>query len=170
MLWLIILILVIAQVVSAWHLIKLWNQGSDESKWRMSSLINQSEERRYRYPIIDITENRVYIPEARIYLPLNDVSRNLRYDYISLKNQEHLHLSTLGIVGRQTDHDPASCDKVVSIIKPSDANKYKLYSLVGTIQPTKDGLSEIIVHNACRIYPDNLRESLATIAKEIRSY
>ena len=104
--WVVISILIIAQAISAWYLVRLWNHGSESSKRDFSAYINKSEEERYNHPIIDVAEGRVYIPEARIYLPLNEITRNLRYDYFKpLQGNTSLRLSTSSIVGAQIEKD-----------------------------------------------------------------
>lgn len=170
-LWAIISVLIVLQAISAWYLIKMWRYESQRSERNLSELINESEERRYQYPIIDISENRVYIPEARIYLPLNEVTRNLRYDYFSVSNTTSLRLSTSSIVGSQIAKDDHACDKVI-MISPSKDPAMITYSPVGEIQPTKDGLRYISVHrkDTCSIYYGSVHEDLTEAAKLITQY
>lgn len=77
----IISLLVVSQTISAYYIFKNREYIFEDSKTLHSSLINTLEEKRYKEPVVDITENRVYIPEARVYLPLNNTTRDLRYDY-----------------------------------------------------------------------------------------
>lgn len=172
-LWVVISILAILQGVSAWYLVKLWNHESETSKRDFSAYINKSEEERYKHPIIDVAESRVYIPEARIYLPLDEVTRDLRYDYFK-PPQGHtvsLRLSTSSIVGAQIEKDDHACDKVV-MLSPSKKPAMTTYKPVGEIEPTKDGLRYISVHqkDTCSTYYGNVQEDLAAAAKLIAQY
>jgi len=170
-LWLVIAVLIALQAISAWYLIKLWNIVSQDSKHNFAMLIDRSEERRYSSPIIDVSENRVYIPEARVYLPLNDVTRNLRYDYSHMRSPKSLYLSTSSTVGAQTEDDDHSCDKVVSLQQTPEPAMSD-YSSIGEISPTKDGLRYVYAHNKenCSIYYGTVREDLMNAAKAIQSY
>jgi hypothetical protein len=96
------MILTITQALSGWYVIKLWNIESENDKRHLAELINKSEQRRYESPIINVSENRVYIPEVRVYLPLNEVTRSLRYEYSTTPISTSLHLSTVSTVGAQT--------------------------------------------------------------------
>jgi hypothetical protein len=171
-LWVVISILVVLQAISAWYLVRLWNHESESSKRDFSAYINKSEEERYSHPIIDITEGRVYIPEARIYLPLNDTTRNLRYDYFKPpQGNTSLRLSTSSIVGAQIEKDDHACDKVI-MLSPSKYPAMTTYSPAGEIQPTKDDLRYIYVHSkdTCSTYYGSAQEDLTIAAKLITSY
>lgn len=168
----VISILVVLQAISAWYLVGLWNHESESSKRDFSAYINKSEEDRYSHPIIDIAEGRVYIPEARIYLPLNDTTRNLRYDYFKPpQGSTSLRLSTSSIVGAQIEKDDHACDKVI-MLSPSKYPAMTTYSPAGEIQPTKDDLRYIYVHSkdTCSTYYGSVQEDLTTAAKLITSY
>jgi len=164
-----------AQGLSAWHIVKL-REYSDNSDISMRFLLRNGEEDRYKYPVIDVSENRVYIPEARIYLPLNDTSRNLRYDYAKhgadFKSRT-LYISDSSVVGRQTDERYASCDKVVMLTPRTDAQPV-LSSVVGTIVPSKDGLRDIYMHpsESCgdKEWYANMSQKLVEVVKEAKSY
>lgn len=172
-LWAVISVLIILQGVSGWYLLRLWNHESETSKRDFSAYINKSEEERYKYPIIDVAENRVYIPEARIYLPLNEVTQNLRYDYFKPPqgNTVSLRLSTSSIVGAQIEKDDHACDKVI-MLSPSKNPAIATYSPGGEIQPTKDNLRYISVHqkDTCSTYYGNVQEDLTAAAKLIVKY
>lgn len=170
-LWIVIIILAISQAISAWYLMKIWNYNSDSSQQSTYSLISKVEEKRYKYPVIDIAEGRVYIPEMRIYLPLNDSTRDLRYDFFNAPNYKSLRLSTSSAVGVQNDTDDPSCDKVV-ILSKSKEGASSIYYDAGEIKPTKDGLRYLSVHNkdTCSIYFGNIREGLVEAAKSITQY
>jgi hypothetical protein len=170
--WIVIAILVVLQGVSAWYLVKLWSHESESSKRDFSAYINKSEEERYEHPIIDVAEGRVYIPEARIYLPLNEVTRDLRYDYFKPpQGNTSLRLSTSSIVGAQFERDDHACDKVI-MLSPSKDPAMTTYSLAGEIQPTKDDLRYISVHSkdTCSTYYGNVQEDLTAATKLITSY
>jgi hypothetical protein len=170
-LWIIIFILILLQGISAWYVTRLWSSESRNSKYNLYTLINSSEENRYKYPVIDVSEGRVYIPEARIYLPLNEVTRDLRYDYFVVENYKSLRLSVSSIVGSQLERDDHACDKVV-MLSPSIESKGATYDDAGEIQPTKDGFRYLLVHNkdTCSIYHDSMQERLAEAAKQITQY
>lgn len=175
-LWTVILILIILQGLSAWHILKLREYAGSTSDLSMSFALKNAEEDRYKYPIIDVAENRVYIPEVRIYLPLNETSRNMRYDF-----REHgagfwskaLYFSTSSIVGRQSEAEYETCDKMVTLASSEDV-KINKEQLVGSINITKDGLSDIYVHpdDICwdqKWYTD-MKQGLADVIKEAKNY
>ncbi|MNQ66403.1 hypothetical protein D3C85_808950 [compost metagenome] len=171
-LWVVISILVVLQTISAWYLVGLLNRESESSKRDFSAYINKSEEERYKHPIVDVTERRVYIPEASVYLPLNEVTRDLRYDYFKPPHGNiSLRLSTSSIVGEQIEKDDHTCDKII-MISPSKDPAMTTYSPAGEIQPTKDSLRYISVHrkDTCSTYYGNVQEDLTAAAKLITSY
>ncbi len=166
-----ILLLAIAQGVSLWYITKLHSYYFEDSSRSLSALINSSEESRYKHPIIDVSENRVYIPEARIYLPLNDITRELRYDEsFSFKGSERIYFSTNATVGSQTTEDDPSCDKVVTLAKPAEPQTDSSYSLSGLVSPTKDGLTDVYTHADCKIYYGNIKIDLAEAVKQLQNY
>jgi hypothetical protein len=168
-LWAIIVLLLISQVVSAIFLARLINVDSRDSKQSLYAFINRIEEKRYKYPVIDVSEGRVYIPEARIYLPLTDTTRNLRYEYQNTVANT-LHLSVSSAVGSQREEDDPTCDKIITIT-PASSRLSTNESLVGTIQPTKDGLSHITaIKKACKTYQASTWDELAQAAKAIQQY
>jgi len=164
LLWGIVILLTITQSLTLGYIAKQHTATTEKTQDSKNDFVNSMEERRYRLPVIDIKEDRAYIPEARIYVPLNGNSRDIRYQYLG----ETLWLSTAIAVGRQIDQDVASCDKVVLVtpVKRADPN----YTLAGTIN-AKDGSPRYIFkHNACKIYGEALSQSLADVAKEIQYY
>lgn len=167
-LWIAVFILTALQVVSFVYIIKIGNHISDDSKKSMTSFINSTEEKRYKYPVIDISENRIYIPEARIYLPLNDISRDIRYNFFNMKDHEALYFSLPAAIGRQTEYDDPGCDKVVALTQSKEIVSGNIF--VDEVQPTKYGLKYISRHNACQIYPDSLSSNLAEIVKQLQQY
>lgn len=175
-LWIIVLILVALQGVSAWRIVKLQEYADSNSNLSMRFLLKNSEEERYKYPIIDVAENRVYIPEARIYLPLNDTSRDMRYDYREFGGDNSfkiLYFSVSSVVGQQGNSQFASCDKMVTLADPAKIQGRK-NNTVGTIQTTKDGLSDISMYTdePCwnQEWYANLRHNLVEVVKTAKNY
>ena len=172
-LWLIVLVLCLLQILSILWIAKLQgsiNHGPDLS---MKFLLRNAEEDRYKYPIIDVAANRVYIPEARIYLPLNEASRDMRYDFRTLNDSPKstaLYFSTSSVVGRQTGAQYESCDKMVTLAQASTVQVVDS-SKVDTIQPTKDGLRDIYMHSVGTCWGDwydDLRDDLAGVIREAK--
>jgi hypothetical protein len=131
---------------------------------RIQASVNEIEERRYRYPVIDIKENRVYIPEVHMYVPLTENSRDLRYEVWS----DTVWLSASIAVGRQTGNQDASCDKVVLLTESE--KKGQGYIAVGTIKASDGRVRYIFRHPACDIYSDSFSKDLADVAKQIQYY
>ncbi len=168
-LWVIIFLLVVVQIVSVLYIAKLYGSLMSDSQESISRLVNSVEERRYVHPVISVSEGRVYIPEARIYLPLNDTSRHLRYEYVSFAHDtKKLFFSVRGAIGRQIADDNPSCDKVVELSRTKQSNTE--YVFAATIRPTKDGLRYVYKHKPCSIYSDTLNDDLADIVTQARSY
>jgi hypothetical protein len=163
-LWTAVFILAALQALSSVYILNLWEQDHRASRQLLSVYIGRVEESRYKHPVIDVTENRVYIPEARVYLPLNKISRDVRYDYAG----KTLYLTLPGAIGRQINKDPIDCDKMVLLTQSIKAGPH--YTLVSTIQSTDVSFHYVFKHKSCTIYPDSMSEDLAKIAKEIHSY
>jgi len=170
-LWAVILVLIILQVVTIWYVARLWNDHLVSSKQALYSLIAKSEERRYKYPVISITENRVYIPELRIYLPLDDATRNLRYEYVNLPTYTSLRLGVSSTVGQQSETDDPFCDQVVVLSATKDGMD-PAHNYVGELPSTIGSLRYMYVHNkaTCSIYNDNIQDDLVRAAKLITKY
>ena len=174
--WALILMLILLQAASIWHIQKLQEQANHNSELSMKYILKNAEEDRYKYPVIDIAENKVYIPEARIYLPLNEVSRDLRYDYRvqgGVNKTPVLYFSTSSVVGQQNNAQYASCDKMVTLTSPS-TQKVVVGNSIDRIQPTKDGLSEIHTYTeeSCwnqKWYGD-LQQDLLEAVQTIKNY
>jgi hypothetical protein len=64
-LWTVILLLIILQGVSAWHIVKLREYADSTSDLSMRFALKNAEEDRYKHPIIDVSENRVHIPTVK---------------------------------------------------------------------------------------------------------
>src|SRR5690606_12807709 len=161
-----LLLLVISQIVSAYYIFKNREYIIDDSERFVSYAINSTEEKRYSHPIIDVTENRVYIPEARIYLPLNETTRHLRYEYNDSFDDARLYLSMRGVVGHQRETESPFCDKMISFSK----EKKEASGFVSEIKTTKDGFRYIYRHPKCEIYYGTVDDDLANAAKEIKNY
>lgn len=162
----IICLLVISQLVSAYYIFKNREYINHDSQQSLTSFVNSTEEKRYSHPVIDVSENRVYIPEARIYFPLNDTTRHLRYEYSNAFSQPKLHISMRGVVGSQKQGEPATCDKMLSFSREASDS----INLVSEIEPTKDGFNYIYRHPKCDIYYGTIYDDLSEAAKEVRTY
>jgi hypothetical protein len=176
-LWIAIIILSALLFSSIWYILKSSNASmtassnpaqrtavSESDKARMQAFVNDIEQRRYRYPVIDVKEDRVYIPEVRMYLPLNESSRDIRYQ----ARGETLWLSTAMAVGRQTGDADASCDRVVLLTQ--SANDGQNYIAEGSIKTNDGSLRYIFRHPACQIYGEAISKSLADVVKEAHYY
>jgi hypothetical protein len=166
-LWVIIFILVAIQAITTWYLIQLWSSNAAVTRMAGDTYFSRAMESRYSDPIIDISENRVYIPEARIYLPLNETTRKLQYRYLSAFEHQTLYLSISRMVGRVTEGVDPSCNNLVLV---SDSNKNKSSNLAGTLAPTADGLQYIYIDKSCEPYTADLRKDIAEAAKTITPY
>lgn len=163
---LIVLLLVAAQALSFYLIYQNKAYIIHDSERSIANLINTSEEKRYREPVIDAAENKVYIPEAQIYLPLNPTTRDLRYDYRKVSQKADLYLSLRGVVGNQISTDDPSCDKMVQI-----TGEKNLSTPFSEIEPTNDGLRYIFKHDSkCSIYFGTTLDDLTEAAKQIKSY
>lgn len=174
MVWVVILLLIVTQIYLIWHVTNLSNtvrQTKDDVRLMVSNakesapndFVNLVEERRYRYPVIDVKENKLIIPEARLELPLTEASRDLRYQYMN----DRLWLSTAMAVGRQTASDSPSCDRVV-IITNGDVDT--AYDSVGKIKTSKNEERTIYKHKPCEIYGEELASEIADVARQLRYY
>jgi hypothetical protein len=176
-LWVAIIILTALLVSTIWYILKAPSVSkivsstnsrplTQAEEQRSQDVVNEIEERRYRYPVIDVKENRVYIPEARMYVPLSEDSRDLRYEMWG----ETIWLSLSITVGRQTGNEDASCDKVV-IFTPSPEKWARGYAAAGTVT-SKDGSTRYILrHPACKnFYGDEFSQKLADVIKQVQYY
>jgi hypothetical protein len=167
-LWFAFIALLLLQIVTIGYIIKLHTSYSKDSSSLLNRLINESETRRYITPIISVSEDRVYIPEFHIFMPLNDVSRKLQYS-ISSDLTKDLYLSTTGVVGSQNSDDDPSCDRMVRI--STSKNTFTGEKYIGEIAPTKDGLRYIYQNiHKCSIYPPGVSDRLVTTAESIQQY
>ncbi len=163
---LLLFIVLLSQIVSLYVAFDNRKNIYHDSRQSLSRLINSSEEKRYREPVIDIQDNRVYIPEARVYLPLNSTTRDLRYDYANSFDKPILHISHRSAVGNQIPSDSPQCDKMFTITKDSS---------IGTpsfeIEPTKDGLQYVFKNDSkCDIYIGTIHDDLTEALKQAKNY
>ena len=168
-LWVIIFILVAIQAITSWYLITLWNRHDDTSRLTGNLYFSWISERYYKDPVIDIAGNRVYIPEARVYLPLNETTRDMQYRYTNIPGRVvTLSLSTSSIIGRTTSENPLPCDGLVSLSQTKERASDNLFA---TIQPTKDGLRYIYTPQTCVTqYSKPTQEALAKAAETMTQY
>jgi hypothetical protein len=174
-LWVVIILLATLLASTTWYIVKTSNASKTVSsstskprtqaeEERAQDMVNEIEERRYRYPVIDVKESRVYIPEARLYVPLSEDSRDLRYEMWG----ETIWFSVSIAVGRQTGNADASCDKVVIFTPTPD--RAQGYTLAGTIT-AKDGSTRYIFkHPTCRLYSDEFSQRLVDVIKQAHYY
>ena len=175
-LWSVILILVVLQTLSILYIMQQREYTKSDSNFQMRTLLKEAEEQRYKHPVIDVAENRVYIPEVRIYLPLNEVSRDMRYEYRERGAgfwPKALYLSTSSVVGQQSNEQYASCDKMI-ILAPSTEIQRGNIKVTGSIEPTKDGLTDIYENSdgACwdqNWYTDQ-KQGLSEVVKQAKNY
>ena len=150
--------------------------------WRV--MMQQGEGTRYKTPIIDVAANRVYIPEARVYVLLTEASRNLRYEYIEANpnhpgSQATLNLSLSGIVGAQSQDvkESFSCDRIVVLASSNDTihdfnnagEKLPDYTNAGSLDEST-GFTTIHAHAACKMYKSDTVNNLVETAKSLKSY
>lgn len=163
--WLAIGVLALLLSVSVLYNFKISSQPQSAESKDMQAFVNDMEQRRYRYPVIDVKEERVYLPESRMYLPLNEWTRDLRYQVIGKK----VWLSSAIAVGRQTGDADASCDRVV-ILSDTDQPNDGGYIEAGTIRTPDGSTLYISRHDTCQIYSDILSKNLAEVAQKIQYY
>lgn len=178
-LWIVIAVLIALLMLSVWYIVKAPEDTSNnnlssafsehvaqEREEGAQRFVNDVEERRYRYPVIDVKEERMYIPEARAYAPLSEESRDMRYQ---TWGDGTIWLSQSIAVGRQTGNEDASCDRVV-IVTPLK-QRAKGYIEEGTIK-SKDGDSLYIFRHpaTCKLYEEEFSKRLADVAKKMQYY
>jgi hypothetical protein len=167
--WAAIIILAVVQTGIIINLLDIHQFDRDISAFKLGSSIASFEEKIYKNPVIDIVQNRVYIPEARIYFPLNETSRDLRYNYVTISQYPELRLSMPGAIGHQQPKDSPTCDRVVALesMKESPSSEFEF---VGDLSSNIGNLHYIYKHQPCSIYGKDLADSLADVAKEARQY
>lgn len=175
-LWGALALLAVSQVLSFGYMLKLNQSLSIIDEKDTTNLINKLEMKRYKQAITDMSTGRVYIPEARLYIPLDNTNLEIMYDYrqSDQTNSADLYLSQANIVGNQILEDSHNCDKVVWISKNkmSSDTSSSTYIFVKEIPSTKDGLKYIYVHTKqnCSIYPSEVWDEIKTAVENIRNY
>jgi hypothetical protein len=168
--WLVIVLLIVTQAVSVLYLYRLNEMNTITSRQVLDTLLIRAEERRYLDPIIDIKENRVYIPEARVYLPLNNISRNIVYNYqTSFPPQKQLILSTKQVVGMQPNQATALCDQIVTLSSLPIQDSKEVIKVQTTM---KGGLQYVTTLDAdCHtLYSKETADKIIDTVKAIASY
>jgi hypothetical protein len=166
-LWIAFVLLLLVQILTLNYILKFHKDFQDQSSFLFNRRINESESSRYTTPVIDVSEDRVYIPEERIFMPLTDTSRKMLYDVSVRPSLIDIYLSTTDVVGRQMSSDDPSCDRMVRISTSKDAGE----GYVGEILPMKNGLRYIYQNNSnCSIYPTGTRDALVELARSIQQY
>lgn len=156
---------------TVYRVLKLENYVSNLSESFSAKYLNESEHSRYSLPVISVDENRVYIPEARIYLPLNETTRHLRYDYFTHDTVDtRLALSVANVVGKQDTDDDHACDKMILFTTTKQTST--TYKFVGELTPTKDSLQYLAAHTqeSCGIYLNGIQDRLIESVKLIQNY
>lgn len=135
----------------------------------MLDYVNHVEVSRYKHPVVDVEKEKVVIPEARISLPMNADTRDIRYQYWA--GNKDLWLSMAIAMGRQAEGDDPGCDKIVKVLSTApSANPNINYTFEGTITANDGTLRYIYRHKPCSFYDDTLSKHLTDIAKNIQYY
>jgi hypothetical protein len=165
----VIVVLFLIQAVTIGFIIKQQIDARAAAPSLLNRFINESESRRYSAPVIDVSENRVYIPESRIFFALTDTTRKIQY-YISTRSDEKdLYLSLIGVVGHQSSSDNSSCDRMIRLSTSREG--FGNEKFIGEISPTKQGLRYIFQNTShCSIYSRDLSNELALAAESTQSY
>lgn len=165
--WLIFVILFLTNIATVCYVISLNNDYHLLAQRLLSQTINDAEKRRYTQPVISVSENRVYIPEFRIFTTLSKTSRKLVYSTSS--NPTVLYLSVNGVVGNQNSSDDPQCDRMIAI--RSSKTNFTNEKYIGEIAPVSDGLRYIYQSSrSCSIYSAGDLEGLAQAARSITQY
>lgn len=166
-------LLIVAQLTSIIYILKLRQSVSSlEERYFLSSL-NQVETQRYKTAPVDVSEQRIYIPDARLYIPLTDKNPEIVYDF--RPNGPNLYVSIAQVVGNQRSLDDSkdhhTCDKMI-VISSTEQNANAYYTFIKELPPTKDGLKYVYLHikDNCGIYSKSGWESAKEIAENIQSY
>jgi|EndMetStandDraft_6_1072998.scaffolds.fasta_scaffold140649_2 hypothetical protein len=168
-LWIAVTVLFIIQAITIGFIIKQQIDTQAAAPSLLNRFINESESRRYTVPVIDVSENRVYIPESRIFFTLTDISRKLQYYISTQSDKKDLYLSLTGVIGHQSSADDSSCDRMVRLSTSKDSFSNEKFA--GEVMPTKDGLRYIFQNiSHCNIYPKSSSDALVKAAELMQSY
>ena len=171
-----IAILIIVQIASTIYIVKLRESISSLEEKYFLSFVNQVETQRYKRAVVDVSEGRIYIPDARIYTPLTDKNPDLVYDSRTFEGavSKTLFIATSQVVGNQRSLDDSvdnhSCNKMIMISSTEQSGH--TYTFIREMPATKDGLRYIYLHTkySCGIYSQNEWETAKSIAENIQSY
>jgi hypothetical protein len=165
--WLAVLFLFVLQIFTFAYTLSIMYKYDE---YQLASFISDFEKERYEKPVVDVSENRVYIPQAKVYLPLNDTSLQMYFNLWEMPDSplKHLYLSLSWVIGNQQKEDDASCDKMVWI--STEMQEDIQFEYVGEITPTDNGLRYIYKHKACSIYDKESLDKLVDVAKSLRQY
>lgn len=170
MLHITVFLLCVSQFVSFGYIISLHQQMKPLNEKAFADVLFKNEDDRYKHPVVGAAEEKVYIPEARLAVPLDESTRTLRYDYRSDQSKTTLYLSLTGIVGNQLKKDGHTCDKVAVISQTKDVVLNHVF--YKEIPATKDGLRYIYLHNpeGCSIYTSDTHETIKNIVDQLSEY
>jgi hypothetical protein len=169
-LWIALGVLLVIQIATVVQMMNFQKRYELESSTSFRRFVNEVETKRYTAPIIDVSENKVYLPEERLVMPLTSTSRKLLYNLSEWPGgKTDLFLSISGVVGNQVGDDDPSCDRMVRVSMEKDGAGNE--KLVGQITPTKHGLRYIYQNTShCGIYPVGASQQLVALAKSLRQY
>lgn len=169
--WVLVIALMITQALSLIYIFKLHQSVSSIEDRLFLNFVNQSETLRYKRAAVSVSEQKIYIPDARIYVTLGDSDPEIMYDARQLSSgaMGALHLSTATTVGNQRSlTENETCDKLITI----SASKQSQGTFIKEIPSTKDGLRYIYLYdkNTCDLYTDETWNDTKQIAEGIHSY
>jgi hypothetical protein len=166
----VVVMLVVSQAAIAYWFLGFMNAYMKSEEGRLPQIIKEFENSRYKHPVIDISEKRVYIPELRVFLPLNDTTRDLRYYIWEMADSpiKHIFFTVSAVVGNQIPEDAPSCDRMVYISTEKE-DRSSLYKLVGHVK-LDQGLKHVFQHETCSVYPQGALQELTQAVLLIKEY
>jgi hypothetical protein len=168
-LWIIVGVLTVSQAVSGFFLVGLWNWQSSQRDLDEKIVTNMGNDRTYKYGVVDVPQDKVFLPELRLSLPLNDTTRNLRYTYsISVKGQSSLYLTTTSAVGMVYQPEDVYCKRMVALTELKMNSN--MYDLISDIRPTIQGLTHIYTPKGCAKIDNSALNELVEAAKNAQEY
>jgi len=171
-----IAILIISQIVSIAYIGKLRESVSSLEDRYFLSFVNQVETQRYKKAVVAVSEQRIYIPDAHIYIPLAANDPDILYDSRQLNGagSKTLYLAIAQVIGYQRSLDDSveshSCDKMIMVSDTEQSGG--MYTFVKEIPTTKDGLKYVYLHtkDRCGIYSQSAWGSAKEVAENIQNY
>lgn len=136
--------------------------------------VNRLANRTYLDPVISISENRVYIPEIRAYMPLDNTTRNLKYKYDERGDSKKLSLSTNWLVGgwSKGSGEAPGCINLIKL-SSTDTNDSQMQSVDPLSEPI-GGMSHVSKHKGCKMhrYGSNpiSSEDIEAAVRSLKSY